>query len=68
MGLDLPTGGHLTHGYMTSKRKVTATSVYFEIFPYVVDPITGYEKVFYAEGRGDASKGKKILCSYLRLG
>ena len=37
MGLDLPSGGHLTHGYYTSKKKVSATSVYFESLPYKVD-------------------------------
>lgn len=41
MGLDLPSGGHLTHGYQTAKRKVSATSVYFESMPYIVNPVTG---------------------------
>jgi len=41
MGLDLPSGGHLTHGFQTPKKKVSATSVYFESMPYVVDPRTG---------------------------
>ena len=41
MGLDLPSGGHLTHGFQTSKKKVSATSVYFESMPYVVDVRTG---------------------------
>ncbi|GMH93532.1 hypothetical protein TrVE_jg13388 [Triparma verrucosa] len=41
MGLDLPSGGHLTHGYYTSKKKVSATSVYFESLPYKVDEETG---------------------------
>jgi glycine hydroxymethyltransferase len=41
MGLDLPSGGHLTHGYYTAKKKISATSMYFESFPYKVDPVTG---------------------------
>ena len=27
MGLDLPSGGHLTHGYYTAKKKISATSI-----------------------------------------
>lgn len=48
MGLDLPSGGHLTHGFYTyskqekTRKAVSATSVYFESLPYRVDPITGY--------------------------
>ncbi|XP_040430778.1 serine hydroxymethyltransferase, cytosolic isoform X3 [Cygnus olor] len=42
MGLDLPDGGHLTHGFMTEKKKISATSVFFESMPYKVNPKTGY--------------------------
>jgi glycine hydroxymethyltransferase len=42
MGLDLPSGGHLTHGFYTETRKVSATSIYFESYPYTVDEKTGY--------------------------
>ncbi|XP_076647483.1 serine hydroxymethyl transferase [Halictus rubicundus] len=48
MGLDLPDGGHLTHGFFSASKKVSATSIFFESMPYKVDPQTGlidYEKL-----------------------
>jgi len=41
MGLDLPAGGHLTHGYYTAKKKISASSIFFESMPYSLDPATG---------------------------
>uniref|UniRef100_A0A0R3RI99 Serine hydroxymethyltransferase n=1 Tax=Elaeophora elaphi TaxID=1147741 RepID=A0A0R3RI99_9BILA len=42
MGLDLPDGGHLTHGFFTPRRKVSASSLFFQSMPYKVDSKTGY--------------------------
>jgi len=41
MGLDLPDGGHLSHGYATPSKKISFTSVFFENMPYKVNPQTG---------------------------
>lgn len=47
MGLDLPSGGHLTHGFYTysktegTRKAVSATSTYFESLPYRVNQDTG---------------------------
>ncbi|KZF24537.1 cytosolic serine hydroxymethyltransferase [Xylona heveae TC161] len=41
MGLDLPHGGHLSHGYQTPAKKISAISTYFETLPYRVNLETG---------------------------
>lgn len=41
MGLNLTQGGHLTHGYYTETKKVSATSLFWQSKQYNVDP-SGY--------------------------
>jgi glycine hydroxymethyltransferase len=47
LGLDLPSGGHLTHGYSTPTKKLSATSVYFECLHYHVteDGLIDYDEM-----------------------
>ena len=41
MALDLPHGGHLSHGYQTATKKISAVSIFFESLPYRVREDTG---------------------------
>jgi len=41
MGLDLPHGGHLSHGYQTDTKKISMVSKYFESIPYRLNEETG---------------------------
>lgn len=48
MGLDLPHGGHLSHGYQLPTKKISMISKYFETFPYRLNEETGlidYDKL-----------------------
>lgn len=48
MGLDLPHGGHLSHGYQLPAKKISMISKYFETVPYRLNESTGlidYEKL-----------------------
>lgn len=63
MGLDLPSGGHLTHGYYTSKKKVSATSKYFESLGYGLDK-DGYIDYDNLETMAERFKPKLLICGY----
>jgi glycine hydroxymethyltransferase len=68
MGLDLPSGGHLTHGFYTYSKKegtrkaVSATSVYFESLPYRVHPETGLIDFEQLDRDASLFKPAMIIC------
>jgi glycine hydroxymethyltransferase len=62
MGLDLPSGGHLTHGFYTATRKVSATSIYWESMPYKVDPETGLVDMGKLRENALLFRPKLIIC------
>jgi glycine hydroxymethyltransferase len=61
MGLDLPSGGHLTHGFMTAKKRVSGTSVYYESVPYRVNEqgLIDYDEL---EKLADVVRPRLIIC------
>ncbi|KAK3411834.1 hypothetical protein EUGRSUZ_I00584 [Eucalyptus grandis] len=42
MALDLPHGGHLSHGYQTDTKKISAASIFSETMTYRLNESTGY--------------------------
>lgn len=64
MGLDLPSGGHLTHGYQTETKKISGVSVYFETKPYKVNQESGL--IDYDQLMKDVAefKPKLLICGF----
>lgn len=62
MGLDLPSGGHLTHGYATAKKKISSSAIYFESFPYKVNKETGLVDYDQLEANALVYRPKLIIC------
>ncbi len=47
MGLGLTSGGHLTHGFYTAKKKISASSIFYQSLPYHVnkDGLIDYDEL-----------------------
>jgi glycine hydroxymethyltransferase len=62
MGLGLPDGGHLTHGYYTAKKKITASAIYFQSLPYALDSSTHLIDYPSLEKQAKIFKPRLIIC------
>jgi len=70
MALDLPSGGHLSHGYQTANKKISAVSTYFETFPYRLVEETGLIDYDTMEKNAELYRPKLIVAgasAYSRL-
>ncbi|GAB4848114.1 Serine hydroxymethyltransferase 7 [Ancistrocladus abbreviatus] len=63
MGLDTLSGGNTSHGcYTPNGRKVSGASIFFESFPYKVNPQTGYIDYEKLEERAMDFRPKILIC------
>ncbi|KAJ2688930.1 glycine hydroxymethyltransferase shm1, partial [Coemansia spiralis] len=62
MGLDLPSGGHLTHGYQTDKKKISSSSIYFQSMPYRVDSVNGIIDYDRLEENAELYRPQLVIC------
>lgn len=61
MALDLPHGGHLSHGYATPTKKISAVSEYFECLPYRLNEQTGTIDYDMAEANAKLYRPKLLV-------
>ena len=66
MGLGLPSGEHLSHGFYTAKKKISATSIYFESPPYSVHTETGIIEYEELQKQALIFRPAMILCGASR--
>lgn len=70
LSLDLPHGGHLSHGYQTANKKISMVSRYFESMPYRLDANTGMIDYDQMEKSAELFRPKLIVAgasAYARL-
>ncbi len=61
MGLELASGGHLSHGFQTAKRKVTAAATYYTSIPYTV-ATNGFIDYDAVAARVAEAKPRLLIC------
>ncbi len=70
LSLDLPHGGHLSHGFQTPTKKISMVSRYFESMPYRLDEKTGRIDYDQMERSAELFRPKMIVAgasAYSRL-
>mmetsp|Transcript_20986 Transcript_20986/g.50585 ORF Transcript_20986/g.50585 Transcript_20986/m.50585 type:complete len:540 (+) Transcript_20986:121-1740(+) len=70
LSLDLPHGGHLSHGFQTPTKKISAVSRYFESMPYRLNEETGHIDYDQMERSAELFRPKLIVAgasAYSRL-
>jgi len=70
LSLDLPHGGHLSHGFQTPTKKISMVSRYFESMPYRLDEGTGRIDYDQMERSAELFRPKMIVAgasAYSRL-
>ena len=61
MGLDLPSGGHLSHGFYIKNKKISKSSVMFESLPYTINE-SGYIDYDLLEKHAKLFQPKLLIC------
>lgn len=64
MGLFLPDGGHLSHGFENNGKNISATSIYFDSKPYNINPETGLIDYDQLEESATEFKPAVIIAGY----
>jgi glycine hydroxymethyltransferase len=63
MGLDLPSGGHLSHGFKSETKKISTSSIYFDSMSYKINE-SGYIDYEQLEKDAIIFKPKLIMIGY----
>mmetsp|Transcript_9581 Transcript_9581/g.35511 ORF Transcript_9581/g.35511 Transcript_9581/m.35511 type:complete len:509 (-) Transcript_9581:130-1656(-) len=62
LSMDLPDGGHLSHGFQLPNKKISKVSEFYETLPYRLDPATGLINYDEMEFLAQRFRPKLIVC------